>query len=247
MRKIDLHFAAKSYLDAQQSVVVVIDVLRATSTIAAALANGCRSIIPAAGINKALSTAARLKNVLLAGERNARKPSYFDLGNSPLEFKPEIVSGKTIVLTTTNGTRALVSVQNASEIIMASFLNFDAILQDLLHRQEDILLYCAGNDGAFSLEDTLCASLLIRRLIQSKKDHQLSDAARWALDALEMRFKKEKNSLQELILSVVSQSAHAQKLKALHLEEDIIYCCQLNRYSVVPVWDSSNSIKSKNL
>ena len=247
MRKFDIHFAAKPNLDARQSIVVVIDVLRATSTIATALNNGSRAILPVANLNEALSAAARMKNVLLAGERQAQKPAHFDLGNSPLEFSAEVVNDKTIILSTTNGTRALRSIQNAREIIMASFLNFETIVTYLGRKEDDVIFYCAGNEGAFSLEDTLCASLLIRHLSKGRSDVRLSDAAQWNLQALRELIPFPDVVHEEEILAIVSRSEHAQKLKKLQLDEDIAYCCRLNSNRVIPWLDSSNLVISKDL
>ena len=245
MRTIDIHFAAKPNLDARGSIVVVIDILRATSTIVTALGNGCRAILPVANLNEAVSAAARMKDVLLAGERQAKKPAHFDLGNSPLEFSSDVVQGKTIILSTTNGTKALRSIQNADEILMASFLNFDAVTLYLGKSEKNVIFYCAGNDGAFSLEDTLCAALLTHHLSTGRRDVHLSDAAQWNLRALRSLIPIPDVIREEEILSIVSQSEHARKLKKLQLDEDISYCCQLNRNRLIPFLDNSGSIIAK--
>lgn len=247
MCKIDIHFNAKQYLDARHSTVVVIDVLRATSTIVTALHNGCKAMIPTASISEALSTAARLKNVLLAGERNTQKPAHFNLGNSPWEFRPEVLSGKTIVFTTTNGTKALRSIQNAREIIMASFLNLDAIVAYLNRQQNDVIFYCAGNDGAFSLEDTLCASLIMRKLRKLNVRRKLSDAAHWALHALDRLLPEDEDDLGPAIYELVRKGEHAKKMIRNNLETDIAFCTQLNVFSEIPVLTDDNIIAAKRM
>jgi 2-phosphosulfolactate phosphatase len=234
MPKIDIVFAAREQLDARQAQVVVIDVFRATSTMVTALHNGCREIIPVASLSEALTLAARSKEVLLAGERNTQKPAHFDLGNSPREFTPQRVGGKRIVLTTTNGTRALRGIHNARGTLLASFLNIQAVASYLEQLSHDVLFYCAGNDGQFSLEDTLCASWLISELCAKTSDWQCSDAAHWSLRALGDSGSKDQ---KETILQWAAQSAHARRLAANSLQEDVAFCLQWAAFEDVPVLD----------
>ncbi len=239
MPKIDIVFAAREQLDARQAQVVVIDVFRATSTMVTALHNGCQELIPVATLSEALTLAARLKNVLLAGERNTQKPAHFDLGNSPREFTSQRVSGRRIVLTTTNGTRALRSIHNARGTVLASFLNIRAVASYLKQLSHDVLFYCAGNDGRFSLEDTLCASWLISELCAKTSDWQCSDAARWSLRALEnVGFGNQK----EGILQWAAQSEHARKLARNNLQEDVAFCLQWDVFREIPVFDTENCV-----
>ncbi len=246
MRTIDIIFAAQEKLNAHQAVVVVIDVLRATSSIITALHNGCREIIPAASIAEARHWAG-MDGVLLAGERDAKKPPNFDLDNSPLKFSVDRVAGKRIVLTTTNGTRALRSIFNAREVVLASFLNSKALVGYLSRNSENVLFYCAGWKGAFSLEDTLCASIIMARLQKQESALRFSDAAQWGLWSLQALFPGPSDITNASLLAVVGRSTHALRLKALGLHEDIAFCCTLDRYDIIPVLDRSNSIKSKHL
>ncbi len=247
MQTLDIRFAAQEICNAQRAVVVVIDVLRATSTIVSALGQGCREIVAVNTITEAEKTAARLKGALLAGERQALKPERFDLGNSPREFSAERVAGKTIILTTTNGTKALRSIRHAQEVLMASFLNAEAVVRYLSGLKHDILFYCAGTDGAFSLEDTFCASVLMARLQKRKSELRFTDAAQWSLWALHNRVPDVSELDEQAVLSVIQRSSHALRLRSLGLQKDVDYCGRLNRYDLIPVLDRSNSIKSKHL
>ncbi len=230
MPLVDVFFTTTDLVQLPRSVVVIIDVLRATSTILTALQNGAMSVVPVATVSEAQKTAAHLSNPLLAGERNAVKPSHFDLGNSPLEYKTETVLNKEIVLTTTNGTRAIKSVEMAKEIVAGAFLNAESVAKYLNKKQSDVLLYCAGTDGKFSLEDTLCAAQILSYL----EDFTFTDAARWTLQGAKSYSLPAKQETDK-ILSAISQSQHAVRLKKLGFEEDIHYCAQLNRFDFVPV------------
>ncbi|GAF76209.1 unnamed protein product, partial [marine sediment metagenome] len=146
--------------------VVIIDVLRASSTIITALANGCRGFIPILSPNQAKKKAQQFEKerVLLGGEREGTKIEGFDLGNSPREYKREAVKEKTIIFSTTNGIKTLEMVKSAYEIIIGSFLNLQAVCNYCTNYQGDILIICAGRDGKFSLEDTACAGMIINTL-----------------------------------------------------------------------------------
>ncbi|MHB2156599.1 2-phosphosulfolactate phosphatase [Calditrichota bacterium GD2] len=239
MPVVDVLFAATDLVQANGAVAVIIDVLRASSTIVTALQNGCQAVIPAGSISEAQKEAARRENVLLAGERNAIKPEHFHLGNSPLEFTPEAVQGKWVVLTTTNGTRALKSVENACTVIIGSFLNARAVARFLEREERDVLLYCAGSDGRFALEDTLCAAEILRQL----KTFSLADGARWTLHGAKsyLDFSAPDKELQ--ILNAVSRSRHALRLINLGFEEDVAFCARLNQIDIVPLLKDGKLIK----
>lgn len=230
MPVVDVFFTTTDLVQAPESVVVIIDVLRATSTILTALQNGAKAVIPVASVSEAQKTAANLSNPLLAGERNAVKPAHFDLGNSPLEFVPESIFNKEIVLTTTNGTRAVKSLESFAMVAAGAFLNARAVGNYLNEKQNDVLLYCAGSDGKFSLEDALCAAQILSYL----ENFNLSDAARWTLQgAKSYSLPVEQDS--EVVLAAISQSQHALRLKKLGFEQDITYCAQLNKFDFVPL------------
>jgi 2-phosphosulfolactate phosphatase len=148
---------------------VVIDVIRATSTIMEALANGARAVYPVASTEEAVQLAASLgrDDSLLCGERKGVMIEGFDLGNSPREFTPEVVAEKQLVITTTNGTRAFVAVQGAERVVAASFLNLSAVVE-AVKDADRLLVVCAGKEDRFSMDDAVCAGLLIQRVIEAR-------------------------------------------------------------------------------
>ena len=162
--------------------VAVIDVIRATTTITMALHQGCAGIIPVRTLSEARTVARRLgKRALLAGERGAERAAGFELGNSPAEYGRERINGKTVVLTTTNGTRTFQAVSGAQAIIACSFLNASAAARWLADTGLDILIVCAGRHGRFCLEDVVGSGMLIDRVLNiADRPIECSDAARAA-------------------------------------------------------------------
>lgn len=211
--------------------VVVIDVLRCTSTIVNALANGALSIIPVETVKHALELRRSHKEYILAGERRGLKPHDFDLGNSPIEFTPERIAGKEIVLTTTSGTKALNRSKRARRVLVGAFLNGRAVAETSLQiaREEriGITLALAGTKGGFSLEDFLCAGAIIKDFV--KENARLSDASYAAF----LSFQQVQEHLYENIL----KGTHAQFLVGLGLENDVEFCCKLNYCRIVPFYE----------
>ncbi len=200
-RRVEVHllpqYVAPEHL--RGGVAVVIDVLRASTTIVHALAAGCKAVIPVLEVEEARRLAAAEQNgkVLLGGERGGKAPEGFDLGNSPLEYQPSRCQGAKLVLTTTNGTRAIHAALQADRILLAGFVNYSAVCERLLKETRSIHLLCAGTDGEVTLEDTLLAGALVETLCggsqpsprgpgsgRSKKAPSvaLNDAARLAWD-----------------------------------------------------------------
>jgi len=165
---------------------VVIDILRATTTIVTALANGAKAVVPAATSEEAVRLTSNLEKngYLLAGERRSLKIEGFQLGNSPLEMQPEVVRGKTIFLATTNGTPALVAAQGADPVLVGAAVNFKAVVerarQVFLERQE-LAIICAGRERQFSLEDAYTAGRIVKALKRGTKGLVLNDAGQVAL------------------------------------------------------------------
>lgn len=214
--------------------IVVIDVLRATTVIAAALANGAREILAVAQIEDALQLAARsAEPVLLGGEAHNAKIPGFDAGNSPLEYGPERVAGRRIVLRTTNGTRALDAVAGAPLVFCAAFANLGAVARALLARAPGaVTLVCAGQDGTFSLEDFLCAGALVERLEGGPSDPQDGAiAARQAYVAS-----------RERLRAVVESGSHARALIGMGLQDDVTFALHTDRYDVVPALEDGRLV-----
>lgn len=215
----------------QGKVAVVIDVLRASTTAITALTNGCQAIIPAMDVTEAGELARRLgDNCVLGGERNGLKIEGFHLGNSPREYTAEVVNGKTIVLTTTNGTKAIRMATGASQILIASFANIAAIVKHLAAQNMDVSLICAGRHGGFSFEDTACAGAIIEAL----KPDYLTDSARMA----HIIYKRGASKPEML----VAASEHAEYLESIGFGADIEFCARMNWTETIPVFQDSRLV-----
>ena len=172
-------------------VIVVIDVLRATSVMVHAMSQGASEIIPLATVEEAFRMAKAFPRgfVILGGERESKNIPGFDLGNSPQEYAAERVKGKKLILTTTNGTRAFHAVSSGKEILAGSFLNIGAVAQRCLESNRDLFIFPSGDEGNFSLEDILCGGMLID-LITQKEEKQISlNDASYSAQILYQRFK----------------------------------------------------------
>ena len=183
--KIDLFFTPNAMEGAHVAdrTVVVIDVIRATSTMTVALANGARAIYPACSAEEAIRLASSLgrEDCLLCGERRGLKVEGFDLGNSPYEFTADRVRGKKLVMSTTNGTRAFLAAEGAAKVVAMSFLNLTAVA-DSVGGGEELVVICAGKEGRFSLDDAVCAGHLLTKLAGVRDTGAgLDDGARAAI------------------------------------------------------------------
>lgn len=208
--------------------VIIIDVLRACSTIIAALDSGAERVIPIADA-AAASTIVRpteRDRKLLAGERKGVKIEGFDLGNSPLEFTPDKVRGKTIVLSTSNGTRAMALAAKASKALICSLANLGAVAK-AASGEEEISILCCGTEGAIASEDLLCGGMLVEMLGVSEESAGLNDAAKISL-LLAEHFR---GSVQEFIRNC----DHGKALRDLGFEADIVACSSLDSSQSVPV------------
>ena len=208
--------------------VVVLDVVRASTTIAAALAGGARAVVPVGSPEEARARAKAWIDgpVLIGGERGGAPPPGFDCGNSPAEYTPARVAGRTVVFTTTNGTRALLAVGGARRIAVGGFVNAAAVSRWAGAERGDVVLVCAGERGRFCLEDAVCAGLLVSRLAAAAGD-PMTDAARGAL-ALWERYA---GRLPEML----KDAAWAQALTAQGRGSDLPLCIALDVHDVVPV------------
>jgi 2-phosphosulfolactate phosphatase len=210
--------------------VVVVDVLRATSVIVHALARGALEIVPVETVEEAFEKSKVFSRgtVLLGGERQSRKIEGFDLGNSPREYLPEVVKGKRIILTTTNGTRAFHFVFDGKEVMAASFLNVDAAANRCVELRNDLLIFLSGDEGRFSLEDAVCGGMLIDRIYGKGKPCSLTDASLVA----HVLFQRFESNLDEALQA----SSHGKDLMRLGLGDDLAYCAQTDLFPVVPVF-----------
>jgi len=204
--------------------VFVIDVLRATSTMVAALSAGARSIVPVETVAQAKQAAA--EDDLLAGERQCKKIPGFALGNSPLEFTEAAVKGKRIVMTTTNGTRGIQKASKAATVLAGSLLNAKACARAALQLRRDVVLLCAGTQDVFALEDGLCAGLIVKEIKALAKDVATDDLGM----ALEGSFRAYEDRLEEALLACES----GRRLTSLGMKADVAYCARSNTHELVP-------------
>jgi 2-phosphosulfolactate phosphatase len=212
--------------------VVVIDILRATSVIVRAISQGAKEIIPVITVEEAFQLVKRFPRdtTLLGGERGSQRVKGFDLGNSPREYTSEKVGGKSLILTTTNGTRAFHSVSSAAEILVGSFFNVTATAQRCLDKDDNLLIYPSGDEGDFSLEDTVCGGMLVDRIIKiGQKPQQLTDASQAAL-VLYQRF-------QSNLSEALSLSHHGRELIDQGYGDDLPYCALVDMTNMVPVFE----------
>ena len=226
--------------DVSGRVVAVIDVLRASTTIAVALANGARAVIPLESSDEVVqrSKSFERRDVRLAGERRMHAIPGFDFGNSPAEFKRSAVEGKTVLLSTTNGTVTLVSVQGARDVVVASYVNFSAalaLLRTAVRGGTDVTLVCAGRERQFSLEDAACAGRYARRVARGLSDAELNDAA-VAAELIDRRYG---DGLERLF----ADSAHGRALAAAGFAADLRVCAEVDAYPVVPVYSDRQITK----
>jgi 2-phosphosulfolactate phosphatase len=220
-------------IDFSGKIAVVIDVLRATSVIITALDNGAREVVPVKTVEEAekLFAASDVTKTLRGGERHALKIEGFDLSNSPSEYKKKVVEGKTVILTTTNGTNAINNVKGADEVVLACFRNAAAVTKHLLERlpqcvSRDIAIVCAGTEGLFSLDDGLCAGMLIELLKQQTPVE---------IDDLGLLLNHYYIENQSNLLGALSGCHHVKRLFTLGLYDDIKFCLETNRVEMVPV------------
>jgi 2-phosphosulfolactate phosphatase len=215
--------------DVARRTVVVIDVLRASSTMVEALASGARALYPVAEVEEALRLAHTLgrDEVLLCGERRALPIEGFDLGNSPGDFTADRVGGKLLVMTTTNGTGAAIAASAAGRVIVGSWLNLTAVVNDLARTGAEPVFLCSGREHRFGLEDAVLAGTMAAALMErSDADWELNDGAMAAL-AMALRYPDPDELLRE--------TAAGKQLVESGLREDLAFCALTDRHDVVPV------------
>jgi 2-phosphosulfolactate phosphatase len=232
--KIDVYFTplGLSAGDLTGRGVVVIDVLRATSSIVAALSAGAKAVVPAATSEEAVRLTANLEKdgIVLAGERRMVKIEGFGLGNSPREMTAEAVAGKTIVLATANGTPALVAAQGGDPVLVAAAVNFSAVAERaraVFTERGDLVIICAGREKQFALEDAYTAGRLVKAVKKGARKVTLNDAAQVSLDLAGQQGGWE---------DAFDASDAARQLIEVGLGDDVAYCAHPDRFSVVPVY-----------
>lgn len=221
-------------LDLKDSVVVIIDVFRATSTIATALYNGAARVIPVAGVEECKKLGNELLNAITAGEREGKVIEGLQHGNSPAEYSREFIQGKTLVITTTNGTKLLhmAFAKGCDEVITGSFPNFSAVCNHLISLNKNVILGCSGWKDMFNMEDTLFAGAVINRIKEHFTIHD--DASLMA----EQMYQLHQQHLYEFIQS----STHWHRLAAYGLQRDLEYCVSIDVANVLPIYKDGDLV-----
>lgn len=233
--KIDACFSPHLYsvYKDEKSIVVIIDIFRATSAICTAFHHGAEKIIPVATVDEA--RALKEKGMLAGAERNAIKVEGFDFGNSPFDYMGKHVEGATIALTTTNGTQAIDVSKEAYKVVIGAFTNIGALCDWLVKQNRNILLLCSGWKNRFNLEDSLFAGAMTAELVKRNPNYKLGDAC-LALDYLYQLAK-------ENPVRFLGRASHKERLHKLNLKEDIKYCLQPDLTTVIPVLENGVLVK----
>lgn len=205
------------------TVALLVDILRATTTLTTAFANGLRSATPVLSPAEAYAERRARPDVLLGGERGGVRAPGFDFGNSPTEFTPERVRGRDLVVTTTNGTRLMKAAASTRRAYLGSFANIGAACRKLEESDRHALIACAGNENAFTIEDALFAGACVERLIE-----------RFALTDAAMACRVLWEASRERLVEAMASGAHGRRLVALGFGDDIALCARRNTTLVVP-------------
>jgi 2-phosphosulfolactate phosphatase len=234
--KIELYFtyAGITEEDLKGRTVVVIDVLRASTVACAAFAGGCKEIIPVETVGDGTNLRGNLDKevVLLAGERGGYRVDGFDLGNSPLEFTERAVKGKTIILASTNGSKAMLTGSEGGECLVGCFVNLSNAVSRIRSLENDVAILCAGTKLKFSLEDTVCGGMIVDRLLETA-----DPANNAAVVALELYRKYEPD-----MMSAMMESDHGKFLTSIGFAADLGFASRVDTIPIVPNWDDGRLI-----
>jgi len=229
-RSVEVCFSPRLFQDVLtqgEFVVVLVDILRATTTICTAVANGAEAIIPVASPEEARRLKAQ--GFLVASEKDGIQRDFADFGNSAFSFTTDAIGGQTLVYCTTNGTQALELAKNASGIVIGAFINISALTEWLTIQQKNVVILCSGWKNRFCLEDALFAGALTERLLETGMFHTSCDSANASLDLWSLA--------EEDVLGYIEKAAQRHRLKRLELDDVIPYSFECDRVNVVPVFD----------
>ncbi|HET6226859.1 MAG TPA: 2-phosphosulfolactate phosphatase [Bacteroidia bacterium] len=217
----------------EETIVVIIDILRATSAMCTAFHYGVDKMIPVATIEEAMDY--KQQGFLVGAERNGIQLEGVDFGNSPYSYMSEKIKGKTIVLSTTNGTQAIEVSKHAHKVVIGSFVNMTALCKWLQVQNKNILLLCSGWKNRVSLEDTLFAGAVTEQLVKNSDSFKTGDGALSASYLFE--------SARHNPYKYMRNASHAERLAALGLKEDIRYCLTPDQTNVIPVLEGKYLVK----
>ena len=213
-----------------QKTVVVADILRATTTVTFALANGARDVTPVLTTDDAFQFAQDSSDVVIGGERQGLRVEGFALGNSPLQYTKDAVADRSIVLTTTNGTRALLGCRSAKRVLIGSFLNLQSVIKDVMQTARDVVFVCAGKEGGFCLEDTVFAGACVDSLKslsdEGKASFEFTDAAE-AAGSLYRDYSLD-------LIGMLNNCCHGKSLARIGFGGDLEFCAQINLVDILP-------------
>ena len=218
----ELYFTGKT--------TVVIDVLRATSTIVTAINNGAKEVVPVASVEFAVKVSGGMfgGQILLGGERNTKKIEGFALGNSPFEYSKDIVEGKTIVFYTTNGTKSIAKAKYSENLFTCSFSNISAVAKHLISLNTDVEIVCAGRNNYFSIEDSICAGMLISKLKKVDENSLLNDSGTAVLTLYE--------KYGSNLIKMMKESDHGKILLENGFDADLEYCSSIDVIDAIPAY-----------
>lgn len=205
--------------------VVVVDILRATTSICTAFMNGAKTVIPVASLDEASDM--KTKGFMVAAERDGNVQEFADFGNSPFNFTKERVFNKDIVYSTTNGTQAIKMAEHSNNVLVGAYLNIDALSQFLEKESHNVVIFCAGWKDRFNLEDTLFAGALAEKLLKSERFQTNCDATNAALDLWSIA--------QKDLLTYIQKTAQRKRLQKKGLDDSIEYCHTMNLTNIIPV------------
>lgn len=231
MNKVSVCFSPALYPSyaEQDTIVVIVDIFRATTSICSAFYNGAKSVRTVASVQEAKIL--KSQGYLVAAERNVKKCDFADFGNSPFDFTTAKVKDKEIIFTTTNGTKAVEMALDADEIIIGAFSNMEVLFYYCLNAKKNILILCSGWNNRFCIEDTLFAAALTEKLLATNQFNYKSDAVKVTLDLW--------NVAKKNLKTYICESEHYERLRNNGLENSVDYCLTENTTPLVPKFDKS--------
>lgn len=234
MNTVEVCFSTELFkvYDPKGKIVVVVDVLRATSVICTMMHNGVKEIIPVKTIEEAKEY--KDKGYLVVAERNGEKLDFADFGNSPFLFTKEVVDGKTLVYSTTNGTNAISVGKEADQVVVGAFLNFSAIVKYLKEQKKDVIILCSGWKGKFCLEDSLLAGAISGSLIDSGIFYTKCDSVNASMDLWAIA--------RDTMDTYIEKIAQKHRLKKLGLDDVIDYCFTPDLTNIIPILKGTHII-----
>ena len=239
MPKVEVYIAQsliKDDLTFKDKNVIIIDVLRATSTMTVALANGAKEIIPAESVSTAARIARGSNNSLLCGERGTKIIEGFDLGNSPFDYIHEKINGKSLIFSTTNGTISIVKSKLSKSCVLASFLNLSRVIEYIKALNEDVKLVCSGKLNNFCIEDAVCAGVMIKKLMDNDRNLELNDPEYAVLKLGKLLIMNSGKVTSEKIFEMLKISEHGKFLVSVGFEKDLEFCSKLDSYPFLPLF-----------